>query len=313
MIPITAAGPGLTRHDLTLSTGPGIQGTPASPSRSPSAPAPAPWCAARCARWSPRRLDVSPTAGRHPARTGAVSVAANRLAGIDVAALLQSLDRYPYGCSEQTVSRALPLLYVNGLAASEKLGSTGRWTSGCAAPSSGCWRARIRAAPSACGRRRNAGDTWLDAYVTDFLTRARERGFAVPQTAFKQRAGPPAQHGANTTNVENGGMDLAYAAYVLARNGRPVMGDLRYLADTKIEDFAHPARTRSACCCARASLGDRGRAQKAFDAAVKALQAGRDKGDYRADYGSRLRDGAALLALSAETGFSQAVVQPWPP
>ena len=29
-------------------------------------------------------------------------------------------------------------------------------------------------------------DLWLDSYVTDFLTRARERGFAVPDTAFKQ-------------------------------------------------------------------------------------------------------------------------------
>jgi hypothetical protein len=28
-------------------------------------------------------------------------------------------------------------------------------------------------------------DAWLDAYVTDFLTRARERGFAVPDVAFK--------------------------------------------------------------------------------------------------------------------------------
>ena len=29
---------------------------------------------------------------------------------------LQALDRYPYGCSEQTVSRAMPLLYANRLA-----------------------------------------------------------------------------------------------------------------------------------------------------------------------------------------------------
>ena len=35
----------------------------------------------------------------------------------DVPALLQALDRYPYGCSEQVVSRAMPLLYVNKLAA----------------------------------------------------------------------------------------------------------------------------------------------------------------------------------------------------
>ena len=36
-------------------------------------------------------------------------------------ALLQALDRYPYGCSEQMVSRAMPLLYVNRLAARDRL------------------------------------------------------------------------------------------------------------------------------------------------------------------------------------------------
>src|SRR5260370_3341023 len=28
-------------------------------------------------------------------------------------------------------------------------------------------------------------DAWLDAYVTDFLTRAREKGFVVPDVLFK--------------------------------------------------------------------------------------------------------------------------------
>ena len=31
--------------------------------------------------------------------------------------MLMTLDRYPYGCAEQTTSRALPLLYVSELAA----------------------------------------------------------------------------------------------------------------------------------------------------------------------------------------------------
>ena len=47
--------------------------------------------------------------------------------GLDVPALLASLDRYPYGCAEQTTSRALPLLYVeemskqNGMKVGEDL------------------------------------------------------------------------------------------------------------------------------------------------------------------------------------------------
>ncbi len=62
--------------------------------------------------------------------------------------------------------------------------STRRSTSASATRSTGCWRARARTARSACGRA-GGEDAWLDAYVTDFLTRARERGFAVPDVAFK--------------------------------------------------------------------------------------------------------------------------------
>jgi uncharacterized protein YfaS (alpha-2-macroglobulin family) len=310
VIPITAAGPGLTRLDLTL-TGPGIPGNAGQSFALAIGPG-----TGALVRRSVRPLEPGASlditadllADILPG-TGAVSVAANRLAGIDVAALLQSLERYSYGCSEQTVSRALPLLYVNGLAASEKLGLDGAVDERVRGAIERVLARQDSSGAFGLWSTENAGDTWLDAYVTDFLTRARERGFAVPQTAFNSALDRLRNTVANTTNVENGGMDLAYAAYVLARNGRPVMGDLRYLADTKIADFATPLG-RGQLAAALALLGDRGRAQKAFDAAVKALQVGRDNGDYRADYGSRLRDGAALLALSAETGFARETLQP---
>ncbi len=54
-----------------------------------------------------------------------------------------------------------------------------------------------------------ASDTWLNAYVTDFLTRARERGFAVPQTAFANALDRLRNAVANTTEVRDGGLDLA--------------------------------------------------------------------------------------------------------
>ncbi|MGH6844141.1 MAG: alpha-2-macroglobulin, partial [Methylocella sp.] len=116
--------------------------------------------------------------------TGAVSLAVSALAGIDVPALLQALDRYPYGCSEQTVSRALPLLYVNKLAKSEALGIDPDTDQ------------RIRDAIERVLARQDsngafgvwsasdADDMWLHAFVTDFLTRARENGFDVPQKPF---------------------------------------------------------------------------------------------------------------------------------
>ncbi len=48
--------------------------------------------------------------------TGSMSISVSPFGALDAPALLQSLERYPYGCSEQTVSRAMPLLYVNKLA-----------------------------------------------------------------------------------------------------------------------------------------------------------------------------------------------------
>ncbi len=114
---------------------------------------------------------------------------------------------------------------------------------------------------------------------------------------------------ANANDVTEGGLDLAYAAYVLARNGRPVMGDLRYLADTKLAAFATPL-ARGQIAAALALLGDRTRARTAFEAAVAALKAERDAGTYRADYGSRLRDGAGLIALAAETGIARDAIGP---
>ena len=204
--------------------------------------------------------------------TGAVSVSVSPLAALDVPGLLQALDRYPYGCSEQIVSRALPLLYVNRLAATEALALDDKADE------------RVRDAiervlprqdferllrPLVASAATTSGSTPTS---TDFLTRARERNFAVPQRAFNLALDRLRNFVANTTEVEENGADLAYAAYVLARNGRPVMGDLRYLADTKIARLHDAAGARPDRARRSALLGDRGRAQSAFAAAVEQLR-----------------------------------------
>ena len=152
-------------------------------------------------------------------------------------------------------------------------------------------------------------DLWLDAYATDFLTRARERGFPVPQKSFDLALDRLRNFVANTTDVEGNAGEIAYAAYVLARNGRAVMGDLRYLADTKIAAFPTPL-ARGQIAAGLALLGDRGRAQATFASALQRLREIRDDGSYRPDYGSRLRDGAGLLALASEADGGRDSVQP---
>ncbi len=234
--------------------------------------------------------------------TGGVHVAVSALGAIDVPALLQALDRYPYGCSEQIVSRAMPLLYVNKLAATELLpidqrladrvkdaidrvltrqasnGAFGLW-----APDSG-------------------DDLWLHAYVTDFLTRARESGFQTPQKSMDQALDFMRNALVNVSGLDAEKADgVAYAAYVLARNGRPVMSDLRYLADAKLSEFSSPL-ARAQLAAALALLGDRGRARAVFASAGQRLAEMSASKFSRPDYGSRLRDAAGLLALGAEAG-----------
>ncbi|MBS7702462.1 alpha-2-macroglobulin family protein [Chelatococcus asaccharovorans] len=236
--------------------------------------------------------------------TGLASISVSPMTALDVPALLASLDRFPYGCTEQTVSRALPLLYVNALSAVNAL------------PTDTNLDERIRTSIERVLARQDSNgsfglwsvggdDIWLDAYVTDFLTRAREGGFVVPQIGFDLALDRLRNFVANQDFTKGSGEDLAYAVYVLARNGRPVMGDLRYLADVRIKDFGSPL-AQSQIAAALALLGDRGRAQAAFTTAVSALGAAVDKPVSRPDYGSRLRDGAAVLTLAAEAGAQAA-------
>ncbi len=232
--------------------------------------------------------------------TGSIAISASPFGALDAPALLAALQRYPYGCSEQTVSVAMPLLYVNRLASIEHLGVDpdldGRINQAIerelsrqsASGAFGMWSADS-----------NDEDPWLDAFVTDFLTRARERNFAVPSQAFDQALDRLRNEVVNTPepNKDNSAA-IAYALYVLARNGRPVIGDLRYLTDAKLDAFTAPL-AKAQLAAALAMLGDQARAAGAFGAALKALDAERDAGS-RPDYGSRLRDAAAVLALVAE-------------
>jgi alpha-2-macroglobulin len=232
--------------------------------------------------------------------TGSIAISASPFGALDAPALLAALQRYPYGCSEQTVSVAMPLLYVNRLASIEHLGVDpdldGRinqaiereFSRQSASGAFGMWSADS-----------NDDDAWLDAFVTDFLTRARERNFAVPSQAFEQALDRLRNEVVNAPEpTKDNAAAIAYALYVLARNGRPVIGDLRYLADAKLDAFTTPL-AKAQLAAALAMLGDQARAAGAFGAALKALDAERDAGS-RPDYGSRLRDAAAVLALVAE-------------
>ena len=147
-------------------------------------------------------------------------------------------------------------------------------TSASARRSSAWSRDKGRTGRSACGSV-GGDDAWLDAYVTDFLTRARERGFSVPDSAFKLALDRLRNYVANAAGTRQAGRraTLAYALYVLARNGAAPVGDLRYIADTKLSAVDTPI-AKAQIAAALAMLGDRNRAERVYAAALQATRAG---------------------------------------
>ena len=151
-------------------------------------------------------------------------------------------------------------------------------------------------------------DHWLDAYVTDFLTRARERHFEVPAQAFTLALDRLRNFVATAPDPsKNGGRDLAYAFYVLARNGAAPVGDLRYIADVKLADLATPI-AKAQVGAALAMLGDKEARRARFRAALNAIAPQPKLELGRADYGSALRDSAALVTLASEGHAAQPTI-----
>ncbi len=239
--------------------------------------------------------------------TGRVGLSVAISASLDIATLLSELDRYPFGCSEQITSRAVAMLYVNELAAQAKLALDGDIDQ------------RIKDAIQRLLARQDSNgsfglwsvggnDPWLDAYVTDFLTRARERKFEVPQSAFNLALDRLRNYVARTPDPsKNGGRDLAYALYVLARNSVAPVGDLRYIADTKLSELATPI-AKAQVAAALAMLGDKARADRVYLAALDAIAPQPKLELGRADYGSALRDSAALVTLASEGRATQRTI-----
>ncbi len=249
-------------------------------------------------------FDANAIAGLDPASATA-TMALGPIARMNAPGLLAALDRYPYGCTEQITSRALPLIYYDQVAQAMRLKGADDI------------RARISQAVEAVLLNQSSegsfglwsagsGDFWLDAYVTDFLSRARANGHAVPDRAFRAALDNLRNQVNYQADFDRGGEALAYALMVLAREGAAAVGDLRYYADVKADAFATPL-AQAQVGAALAAYGDQERADAMFRRAAARLSLTPDTRQvYRVDYGTATRDTAAVLALASEAG-SQAV------
>ena len=249
---------------------------------------------------SPRRLPARHRRGR--ARRSAPSAA------LDVPALLKALDRYPYGCTEQIVSRAMPLLYVNELAAEAHL-----------ALDDGGRPAHPRR------HRPRAVAPGLERLVRPVVGRAARTSGSTPTSptsspgrasaasrcrdvAFRLALDRLRNQVANATESNKDcGARPRLCDLRAGPQRRRAIGDLRYLADTKLGDFARrsPGRRSPRRSPARRPGARRARLSAALDAIPEQPRAGLSAAPTMA---RALRDGAALVTLAAEGGGARPTI-----
>ena len=246
-------------------------------------------------------FDANVFSGLRPG-SGRATLTAGPLARFNAPALLERLDRYPYGCTEQLTSRALPLLYFGTVA--EALGIADRQNIPARVAEA---IDKVLSNQSSGGGfglwRPDSGDLWLDAFVSDFLSRARTQGYQVPDVAFRAAMDNLRNRVNYHPDFDEGGEALAYALYVLAREGAAAMGDLRYYADVKGSAFTTPLAAAQ-LGAALASYGDPERADRMFARAARQIAGAQPDTTqiWRSDYGTSLRDAAAVLTLAVEAG-----------
>jgi uncharacterized protein YfaS (alpha-2-macroglobulin family) len=221
----------------------------------------------------------------------------------DVPGLLHWLDKYPYGCIEQTTSRAMPLLYFNDLSVLAGL------------PKDQALHDRVQEAVNNVLDMQNfAGnfgmwgpgsdaDPWISVFALDFLNQAKLKGYVVPNESLKRGAG-----WLKTTSTSDSFDDAvrAYAFYVLAKAGQVNLSDLRYFSDTRGSEWNN-AIAAALTGAAAAQAGDRSRSVYAFNRARDIIMAAKPETYSTDDYGSYVRDLAGTTALAVEGGDAELV------
>ncbi len=227
-------------------------------------------------------------------------------ANLNLPEQLENLLAYPYGCLEQTSSRAFPLTYATSkqqaLLGLTPLGETERLK-------------MINKGVERVGalQRNNGGfglwsnssreEHWLSAFVTDFLLSARDMGIDVPTPLIDKAMGRLKQY------VNRGGRFFderysedkkhytfaykAYAAYVLSRVNQAPLGSLRTLFDRQ-QSHAKTGLPLVQLGLALQKMGDKKRGLQAIERGLKRHW---PKPRYYGDYGTPIRDKAMIIHL----------------
>lgn len=226
--------------------------------------------------------------------TGSVLLSISSFPQIDVATLVTELDRYPYGCLEQTTSATLPLLYFGKLKelwpeisydeatlkdrvsyGVERILSIQR-TDG----SFGLWTSNSEPEP------------WLTAYATDFLLEAKRLGHNVPGAPLSKAL----DWMEGELSARNGRPSaMAYWTKVLSQAGRLTPEEVSYnQAQIALEPW--DAFGKASLAAAGLQRGDSTITMSLRDFSRAEAWKPSYWRSYYYNYGSQLRDVAAALA-----------------
>ena len=211
------------------------------------------------------------------------------LPSVELGSALQYVLRYPWGCAEQTTSRAFPLLYARDLAkvvdperfkkqtveeylqaGIDRLLMMQTYRGGFA-----YWPGGHRNCP------------WLSAYVGHFLVEAKKAGCAVPQSCMDQLLRYLAER---ASYYDEDDATRCYACYVLALAGRPKGQVVDQLAKDPDELWVS---SRCQLAAARLIAGDRVGARELLGSHLPPKTVGRMRGQ---TLRSRARDCAIMLS-----------------
>ena len=235
---------------------------------------------------------LSPPTARFLPGTWRASATFGGAVRYDAAAVVRALEAYRLSCLEQAASKGLPLAMLpdGAMAGPDRAIRLQREVDDVLDHerfdgSFGLWSATDTAEP------------WLSEYATEFLLRARRAGASVGEAGLNDALAYQVQQAFIGGDKPENYAAQAYGLYVLALAGQPRGGANRVLFES-LDKLPTPL-ARAQLGAALALGNDQPRAERAFAAALDSPE----RKPWFADYGTALRDQAAVAVLLKESGL----------
>ncbi len=228
---------------------------------------------------------------------------------VPFASAIEGLIGYPYGCLEQTTSRAFPLALLDDDTA-RKLGipaiSGDRRRSALDDALARISAMQLNNGHFSFWGGESHAQSQMTPYVVEMMIEARDHGQTIPVAVLDKaldRLNEDLLAGGDRYYAYDNSEALrfsvrAHAGYVLARQGRAPLGTLRAMQDHEIGN----ARSLLSLVHLGLALHLQGDAPRARQVLTRAFENPPQRPSYLGDYGSELRDRALSLALLRQHG-----------